>query len=71
MGGGLVIAFEAVLTSTDGNIVESLSFGYRFTYDTGLRTKLPDRIVLDKRIFAIDETTEDEHGRVAYYAELQ
>ena len=68
------LAIEAVLLSGDLSdpelIVATLVLGYERVYSTGLRTPIPKRILLDERVFELDETEDDENGRVAYYAEL-
>ena len=67
-------AIEAVLLSADmsepGNVVATLAFGYERIYSTGIRTRIPDRIRFDERVFELSETEDDENGRVAYYGEL-
>ena len=67
-------AIEAVLLSADmsepGNVVATLALGYESAYSLGIRTPIPDRILLDERVFELAETEDDENGRVAYYGEL-
>jgi hypothetical protein len=65
-----VKATEAVLLGFEPtDVVATMAFGYRSAFNTGLRVRLPDRILLDGRVFTLDETEEDEHGPVAYYRE--
>lgn len=68
------IVLDAVLLSSDPgdheNVVATLAFGYERTYSTGLRTPIPDRVLLDKRVFELGETEDDGSGRVAYYYEV-
>ena len=65
-------AIEAVLLASDSTseLVESFTLAYQHDYQIGVLLRLPDRIRFDERVFAIDETIEDENGRVAYYVEL-
>jgi hypothetical protein len=61
---------EAVLTGADpSDVVATMAFGYRSAFNTGLRVRLPERILLDERVFVLSETEHDDHGPVAYYRE--